>query len=470
MNQWEKQKQEEALAFKKMVKYGSVIAGLGLAAVGIASRVKIARASQYVVRTGILIEDISVTKKAIQLPFQQCSMMSIEPVTLEIEVDAMSMQRIPFRMPSVWTIGPKNDAKHLENYARLLMDKGPKGVEETIEGVIQGETRVLTANLDLNKLFSDRDDFKHEVVGKINHVMEPFGLTIYNANIAELKDLDKDNQFFSEQKRRALQKVNQEARVNVAEAVKDGEVGEKNFKSQARQGVAHAERDAKLVEFDREREISESKKDLEVAQAQYKKETSLAQIQADAEAEERRWQLQMAVEEKRMSQQVEYRRAEFLAATQVEAERVIARAEGAAKAVKIQAEADLYAKQQEATGIQAIREAEAEGLSRLIHSAGNVDGLNRYLMIRDNLLPELAEKQAQALQGLKPRVNVWKTGPSDNQSPLSDTLTDLFHTGMPLFEGIKDQTGYDFLGRLGLKSQSEETPLQDSEITESDTK
>ena len=366
------QQNHEKLIRNKVV-FAGIVAGSTLLA--IASRVKIAGASQYIVRTGAMIKDISVTKKAVQWPFQKAGVMSIEPVTFPIEVDAMSTQRIPFRMPSVWTIGPKNEKKALENYARLLMDKGTKGVHETMEGVIQGEVRVLTANLDLNNLFSDRDQFKHEVVEKINSVVEPFGLIVYNANIAELTDLDKDNQYFAEQKKRALQRVNQEARVDVAEAIKDGEVGSKNHESKARQGVALAEKDAKLVEYARDQEVAESLKNLEVAKAEYQKDISLAQIRATAEAEERRWQLQMAVEERRKDQELERKRADLLTTTSVQAEIAIKEAEGNAQAIKLAAEAKLFSQQQEAQGILAIREAEAEGLNRLITSAGDVDGI-----------------------------------------------------------------------------------------------
>ena len=115
-------------------------------------------------------------------------------------------------MPSVWTIGPKIEPASLVNYARLLMDKGHEGMQDTVTGIIQGETRVLTAQMDLNDLFSDREKFKIEVVAKINDVIHPLGLQIYNANIAELADLDDKNRYFAEQKQRALQEVNQKAR------------------------------------------------------------------------------------------------------------------------------------------------------------------------------------------------------------------------------------------------------------------
>lgn len=438
----------------------------------LAFRVKIAGPSEYIVKTGILIDDIMITKKTVVLPFQTASTMSITPNTLEINVDAMSAQRIPFRMPSVWTIGPKNDMKSLENYARLLMDKGPNGLNEVMNGVIQGEARVMTANMDLNELFSDRNQFKSTVVEKINQTVEPFGIAVYNANIAELSDLDRDNQFFSNQKKRALEIVNQEARVSVSEAVKDGLIGEKTNQSQARQAVAEAEKNAKLVEFERDREVAESLKTLQVAQAEYTRETQLAQIRAQAAAEESKWNLQMAVEEKRKLQELEKKRADDYTTTMVKAEINITEADGKAKSLKLESDAMLYSKLREAEGILAIRKAEAEGLAALISSAGDVDGLNRYLLIRDKQLPILAEKQAEALRGMQPRVSVWSTGPSSNDpsnpsnGTLSNTITDLFKTGMPLFDGIKHQTGYDFMARLGLKKhhQKEEGSIPNDDV------
>ena len=150
-------------------------------------------------------------------------------------------------MPSVWTIGPKIEPASLVNYARLLMDKGHEGMQDTVTGIIQGETRVLTAQMDLNDLFSDREKFKIEVVAKINDVINPLGLQIYNANIAELADLDDKNRYFAEQKQRALQEVNQKARVAVAEAIKGGEIGEKMQIGETRKNVAGIELDVKIV-------------------------------------------------------------------------------------------------------------------------------------------------------------------------------------------------------------------------------
>lgn len=459
-------RKENNLGSTKLQQMGLIAGGVVACGLGaLALRYKVAGPSQYVIRTGMGIKDISITKKAFVWPFQKHSIMDISPSTFPIEVEAMSFQRIPFKMPSVWTIGPKNDnSEALTSYARLLAEKGHGGLQTTVEGVIQGETRVLTANIDLNDLFSNRDTFKEKVVNRINEIIDDFGLKVYNANIAELRDLDEHNKYFEEQKKRALQKVNQEARVAMAEAYKDGEIGESEQRTESRQKVAGFEKDAVLVEYQRNQEIAQSLKDLEVAKAQYKRETEVAQIEAQAISDQRKWELQQEVERKRQLQQTESLRASDYTKADVDAEIAIRKSQGIAEAVKIKAEADLYAKQQEANGIKAIRGAEAEGLRMLVNSVGgDIDNLNRYIMVRDNILPELAEKQASALKGLNPRINVWNTGNQENGN-LSGVITDVFKTSMPLFDGIKGQTGYDFLKSMGVENGHQQ-PVVAKDVT-----
>lgn len=438
---------------KKTIKTLAKVAAVGAvcAAVGfIATRYRVAGSTEYIVRTGLGIKDISITKQAFQFPFQKCKILNMEPITFDIEVDAMSKQRIPFRMPSVWTIGPRNDMTSLQNYSRLLIDKGQRGLRETVEGIIQGEARILTANMELDSLFHDRENFKNVVTSSINNILDDLGLTVYNANIAELADLDLDNRYFFEQKQRALQEVNQKARVDVAEALREGECGEKRNVTETRKKIAEYEKDAKIAENERDKEVAESEKNLEIAKAEYYREKQVALIEAKAAAEQRNWELQQNVEKLRASQEVERLRASEWTLANVKADISVREAEGVAQAVKLQADAALYAKQKEAEGILAMKNAEATGLQNMMSALGN-DGnvLSKYLLISGNQLPILAEKQAEALRGLSPKINIWNTGAQDGTtSNISKTITDLVRTGIPLFEGLKDQTGYDFLSAL----------------------
>lgn len=84
---------------------------------------------------------------------------------------------------------------------------------------------------------------------------------------------------------------------------------------------------------------------------------------------------------------------------------------------------------------------------------------------------ELAEKQALALRGLKPNVNVWQTGGNnESNNALSSTVADLFKTSIPLFDSIKQQTGYDVMGRFGLQKNLEAKEEQEPEEEQEEKK
>ena len=128
-----------------MVVGGAV--ALGGAAYFVGSRIFVSAPHQYIVKTGLGVRDLHVAKTAFRLPFQQCSMLSVEPSTFTISIDSMSRERISFRMPTSWSIGPDwRTTEALERYARLMAEKAPAEVDRTVSGVIQGEVRVLTVS------------------------------------------------------------------------------------------------------------------------------------------------------------------------------------------------------------------------------------------------------------------------------------------------------------------------------------
>ena len=71
-------------------------------------------ASQFVVRTGPLIEGISISKKAFQWPFQTASILEMAPSNYSFNLQAMSREKMEFIIPGVFTIGPRNDVHALE--------------------------------------------------------------------------------------------------------------------------------------------------------------------------------------------------------------------------------------------------------------------------------------------------------------------------------------------------------------------
>ncbi len=52
----------------------------------------------------------------------------------------------------------------------------------------------------------------------------------------------------------------------------------------------------------------------------------------------------------------------------------------------------------------------AKGFSSLSTAMGGPQGLLQYLMLNNNTYEELARANAQAIQGLNPKITVWNTG------------------------------------------------------------
>lgn len=290
---------------------------LGASSIWLASRYRVAAANEYLVRTGIFIEDIDISKKAFWLPYQTLTKILLEPKTIHCVIEAMSHERISFNMPTVFTVGPKDDKDALKIYAKLLQKSTPEDFEHKIRGIIQGETRMAAGKLPLDDLFNNRPHFKEQIVDKINLQLADFGLVIYNANIEELRDM-KGNEYFVFLRKKALECAVNDAKVAVAEQTKKGNLGESRHLTETRQQLAEYEKQAKLTENDRTKDIEESGTNLDVAKWEFSRQSSVAE--AKAASEKRKLELQKEVEEYRNRQVLEQLRASQFTAANVSAE------------------------------------------------------------------------------------------------------------------------------------------------------
>ena len=104
-----------------------------------------------------------------------------------------------------------------------------------------------------------------------------------------------------------------------------------------------------------------------------------------------------------------------------------------------EAEAAFLAKKKEAEGISEM----ANAYGQLANVLGGPDGLMRYLMIQDGTYEKLARANAQAINGLQPKINIWNTGAQGEGSTAdaSAPIRNLFQALPPLLSTINDQTG-----------------------------
>lgn len=112
----------------------------------------------------------------------------------------MTIEKLSFCLPAVFTIGPYDEPDALRKYAQLLSgssssdgSKAPKTninasgrghVQQIIKGIIEGETRVIVSSMTMEEIFRERQVFKDKVIQSVQQELNQFGLRIYNANVS----------------------------------------------------------------------------------------------------------------------------------------------------------------------------------------------------------------------------------------------------------------------------------------------
>jgi len=417
------------------------------------SRYRVSSPSQYLVKTGIGIKDMSISKTAYVWPFQQYRRIDMTPHNYGFDLRAMTNEKLEFKLPVLFTIGAKNEPKSLEVYCRYIgapnsesnhdIESHHQKIEQVIQGIIEGETRVLAAGMSIEDIFKSRSVFKSEIVQKVQEELDKFGLTIYNSNIKELQDVE-GSEYFRYLRQKTVEGANNQGIIDVSEAKMKGVVGEKERTGKTRQEVARIESEAILAENERKKEILESQVQLDVKTANADKLKQLARIEAVQATALRQAELEATVNQAKAREQTEKLRSQLLSAAQVKAESSIKEAEGQAEAQKRQADGLLYSKQKEAEGMFAILQAQAEGVRRLSAAiGGSPEHFLQYLMLDKRVYQEIARENAQAIHGLNPQITVWHTdgGASGNDSSPLKAVTDLYKNLPPVLNTVEQLTG-----------------------------
>ncbi|XP_057434432.1 flotillin-like protein 4 [Lotus japonicus] len=462
---------------------------------------KVAKASECLAITGVGINDIKLAKKSWILPGQSCTVVDLTPVNYTFEVQAMSAEKLPFNLPAVFTIGPRvDDDESLLKYAKLISkhDKLSNHINELVQGIIEGETRVLAASMTMEEVFKGTKEFKKEVFGKVQLELNQFGLLIYNANVKQLVDV-RGHEYFSYLGQKTQMEAANQAKVDVAEARMKGEVGAKLRDGQTLQNAAKIDAETKIIATQRQGEgqkeeikvrtevkVYENQKEADVAQANSelaKKKAAWAQTAQVAEVEAakavalREAELQGEVERMNAVTRTEKLKADFLTKASVEYETKVqeanwdlykkqksaeailfekqkeaeaqkALAEAAFYTRRQAAEAELVSKKKEAEGLIAIGQAQAAYLKSLLDAlGGSYAALRDYLMINGGMFQELAKINAEGIRGLQPKISIWNNGNgggeiADGNGVIGmNEVAGVYKMLPPLFKTVHEQTG-----------------------------
>ncbi|KAH6786437.1 SPFH/Band 7/PHB domain-containing membrane-associated protein family [Perilla frutescens var. hirtella] len=459
---------------------------------------KVAKASEYLVITGGWIPDMKLAKKSWILPGQSYTIIDLSPVNYTFQVQAMSAEKLPFILPAVFTIGPRTeDHDSLLRYAKLMSshDKLSNHVNELVEGVIEGETRVLAASMTMEEIFKGTKLFKQQVFEKVQLELNQFGLLIYNANVKQLVDVA-GHEYFSYLGQKTQMEAANQAKIDVAEAKMKGEIGEKLRDGQTRQNAAKIDAETTIISTQRRGEgkkqeikvgtevkVYENQQAAEVAQADatlakkkagWAKEAQVAEVESKKAVAMREAELQREVETMNALTMTEKLKAEFLSKANVEYETKVQEAnwelykkqkaaeaylyekQKAAEAQKAASEAELYAKMKEAQGLTAMAEAQGTYIRTLLDAfGGNYPAMRDYLMINGGMYQQIAKTNAEAVRGLQPKISIWTNGNNgDNHSSGATTdaassssssamkeVAGVYKMLPPLLSTVHDQTG-----------------------------
>jgi flotillin len=238
----------------------------------------------------------------------------------------MTIEKLNFSLPAVFTIGPDDDPDSLIKYAVLLtgdpqgkpvapaksgaivVAEGRNHVQSIVKGIIEGETRSIVSTMTMEELFKERRVFRDKVIANVQSELLSFGLKIYNANVKELQDTP-GSEYFAFLSRKAHEGASNQARVDVAHARMKGEVGEAELQGKAKQDIAKINAATAVLETERKAEKAQADAELTEKEIQIEKNLNLARILAKRAAEEQDTVLQKTVEMRRVEMEVERQRA-----------------------------------------------------------------------------------------------------------------------------------------------------------------
>jgi flotillin len=370
---------------------------------------------------------------------QDSKFLELTPMTINIPLKgALSFQNIRINVPSTFTIAVDTAKEAMSNAAVRLLGLEKDEIEKMASEIIFGQLRLTVASLTIEDINQDREKFLQAIRNNIEPELRKIGLTLINVNITDITD--ESGYIESIGKKAASTAVNQ-AKVDVAEQTRRGEVGAASAEKDRRIQVAQYNSQAVEGENTAKARIAAFNADLAQQQAAADQRGQVAQQQAIAEIQT----ATALAETKRLEaaeivvKEIEKRKIEIAADAQAERNRREARGE---------ADAIVAVKSAEATGIQKVLDAKASGYRQLVASCG-ADAKDAATMLLVEKLEEIVKLQAEAIRNIKiDKVTVWDSGNAEKGSSTANFLSSMVKS-LPALHDIASMAGVDLPNYLG---------------------
>ena len=370
---------------------------------------------------------------------QGCAFLDLTPRTIHIPLKgALSHQNIRVNVPSTFTVAIGLTSEIMNNAAVRLLELGHKEIESMATEIIIGQLRLTVASLRIEEINQDREMFLEAIKKNIEPELHKIGLTLLNVNITDITD---ESEYIESIGKKASSMAVNQAKVDVAEQEKQGDIGKALAEKDRRVSVASYNAEAVKGENDSKAHIALTNAMLAEKEAEASRRSQVAKQNAEAEIQKARAQAQAQLLEadQIVPQEINKRKVQIEAEAEAQKKKLIAQGE---------AQAILAIRQAEAEGIQKLLDAKAKGYKQLVEACGN-DAKSASTMLLIEKLEEIVRLQTEAIKNIKiDKITVWDSASSDKGSSTSNFISQ-FAKSLPPLHDIASLAGLELPQYLG---------------------
>src|SRR4051812_37267936 len=169
---------------------------------------------------------------------QDYSYLDLAPMPIDIKlVGALSQQNIRVDVPSTFTVGISTEPGVMENAAERLLGMDHKTIQELARDIIFGQMRVVIATMPIEEINSDRDKLVANISLGVEGELKKVGLRLINVNVQDITD---ESGYIEALGKEAAARAINEAKIKVAQNVRNGDIGSAIADKEKRVQVAAA--------------------------------------------------------------------------------------------------------------------------------------------------------------------------------------------------------------------------------------
>ncbi len=382
---------------------------------------------------------------------QGYAFLDLIPRTIHIPLKgALSHQNIRVNVPSTFTVAVGLTPEVMNNAAVRLLGLDQKEIELMATEIIIGQLRLTVASLRIEEINQDRERFLESIKNNIEPELHKIGLTLLNVNITDITD---ESEYIESIGKKASSTAVNQAKVDVAEQDKMGEIGKALAEKDRRVSVASFNAEAVKGENDAKAQIALTNATLSQREAEASQRSEVARQQAAAE-----------IQKARALAQVQFLEAEQIVPQEILKKKIRIEAEAAAQSkvliAKGEAEAILAIKQAEAEGTLRVLDAKSKGYKQLFEACGH-DAKGASTMLLIEKLEEIVKLQVEAIKNIKiDKITVWDSGSSsanaEGGSSTSNFISQIVKS-LPALHDVASLAGLELPEYLGHIKTQEKT-------------